>query len=366
MLKVTGIFSAVIALLLSGTASAVELRVLEWEGYISTFKTDFEQYAKSKGKDVTLVFPKRPDGTTRYITSADDIFTDLRNGATDIVTPTNNYYRGENAKLIQLLQPVDAAKLGNLGSVYPRLRDAAFFRNDDGSVYGVPLLGGSYALAYNAGKGVKSPNWADLLTPAAKGKFMVTSDQFEANVYQMALLSGVKPADIYDIDRYSEAQRTQVAAHLKTLVANSAGFWGGMPYPKDMKGLDYVTDYWFGVAAANKEGQNWRIAKSAEKVTVWMDTLAISRAVGKDPAKLDAAYLLLDYMISPDVQARIHKEFGSVAINAQAAKLLPPEMAAGLPGEDFFAEEYFWQPLTPRTRNAFKIMWDNAVKAAGK
>lgn len=357
---------ALICAMFTQTAQAVELRVLEWEGYISTFKSDFEAYAKSKGKDVTLSFMKKPDGTISYISSADDIFKALRSNDVDIVTPTNNYYHGENAKLIQLLLPLETGRLSNYQAVYPNLRQASFFRDDSGQIYGLPLLGGSYALAYNSAR-VKAPSsWRVLLSPEAKGRFMVTNEQFEANVYQMALLVGVKPADIYDYDRYTEAQRAQVGDLLKQLVANSAGFWGGQPYPKEMANLDYVTDYWFGIAAANKEGQAWRIATPQEKATVWMDTIAAARTLSKDPAKLDAAYLLLDYMIGAEAQARIHQEFGSVIINPNALRLLPADKAAALPGEGFFVEAYFWRPLTQRTRNGFKALWDAALKAAGK
>lgn len=349
-------------LVLGNGAQAVELRVLEWEGYISTFQADFEAYAKSKGKDVTLSFPKKADGGVLYIASADDIFQQLRDGTADVVTPTGNYYKGENGKLIKLLHALDLNRLASWPGVYPKLKAATFARDESGKTYGLPLLGGSYALAYNSDKAAAPASWQELLAPAAKGKFLITSDQFEANIYQMALLAGVKPVDVYDYDKYSDAQRAATQDNLKKLVANAADFWGGMPYPKDMKTMNYVTDYWFGVAAANKDGQHWRFASPKEGVTVWLDTLAIAKAAEQNPAKLEAAYVLADFMLSPAVQARIHQEFGSVIITPEARPLLTAEQQAGLPGEDFFDAQYFWQPLNPRTRNAFRGMWDAAVK----
>jgi len=349
-------------LVLGGNAHAVELRVLEWEGYISTFQSDFEAYAKSKGKDITLVFPKNADGSTFYIASADDIFSTLREKGADVVTPTENYYKGENGKLMKLLHGLDLSKLENWKSVYPKLKAATYATDKAGKAYGVPLLGGSYALAYNADRTDAPASWQALMAPTAKGKFLITSDQFEANVYQMALLAGVSPADVYDYDKYTPEQRKATQENLDKLVANAGGFWGGMPYPKDMAEMSYVTDYWFGVAAANKEGQHWKFASPEEKVTVWLDTMAIAKNLEKDPAKLEAAYTLVDFMLSPEIQARIHQEFGSVAITQDAKPLLSAEQQAELPGEDFFDERYFWQPLNPRTRNAFRAMWDKATK----
>jgi len=362
--------SAAGTLVLSATlftsADAVELRVFEWEGYITVYEQAFEAHAKSKGKDIDLVFLKKPDGSPWYIGSADDIFEQTRKGAVDVVTPTHNYYKQERGKLMQLLHPIDTAKLSNYTDVYPGLRNAGYARDEVGKVYGLPLLGGSYALAYNADKVSAPDSWAVLLKPEAKGTFSVTGDQHEANVYQMARLAGVAFADLYDYDKFTPEQRQATADNLKRLVANAANFWGGMPTAEQMASLSYVTDYWFGVAAANKAGQNWKFAEPKEGVTVWLDNVSIAASTAQDPAKLEAAYLLLDYMIGVEAQATIAREFGSVIVNPKAKAKLSAEQAAAQPGEDFFVEERFWQPLSDRSRNGFKKMWEDALAAAGK
>lgn len=357
---------AMVAAAAAPAASAVQLNVLEWEGYISVYEKEFEAWAKAQGKDVDLVFVKKPDGSTFYIGNADDIFETVRKKAADVTTPTHNYFKQERGKLMQILLPLDTSKLTNYGSVYPKLRNASFAKDDAGKTYALPLLGGSYALAYDAAKTQAPDSWTVLLQPAAKGTFTVTNDQVEANVYQMAMLAGVKPADVYDYDKFTPEQRTATQANLNALVANAANFWGGMPSADQLKPLTYATDYWFGVAAANKSGQTWKFANPKEGVTVWLDTVSIGKHVEADPAKLEAAYLLLDYMIGVDAQATIAREFGSVIVNPTAKAKLTPEQASAQPGEDFFAEERFWQPLSDRTRNGFKKMWDDALGAAKK
>ncbi|HEX5755158.1 MAG TPA: extracellular solute-binding protein, partial [Arenimonas sp.] len=174
------------------------------------------------------------------------------------------------------------------------------------------------------------------------------------------------PADVYDYDKFTPAQLTATSDNLKKLVANAANFWGGMPSPEQMKPLTYATDYWFGVAAANGAGQDWKFASPKEGVTVWLDNVSIAKHVEADPAKLEAAYLLIDYMIGVEAQAKIASAFGSVIVNPKAKASLKPAEAAAQPGEDFFVEERFWQPLNDRTRNGFKKMWDDAMAAAGK
>lgn len=348
------------------TAAALELSVLEWEGYISVYEKEFEAWAKSKGKDIDLVFVTHPDGSRFYIGSADDIFEQVRRQTADVVTPTNNYFKQERSKLMQLLLALDTSKFGNFAELYPSLQSARYARDDAGRVYALPLLAGSYALAYNTAKTAAPESWTVLLKPEAKGTFSVTSDQYEANVYQMAMLAGVAPADVYDFDKMTPAQRNATADNLNKLVANAANFWGGMPTPDQMKPLSYVTDYWFGVAAANKARQSWKLAEPKEGVTVWLDNVSISGFVGRDPAKLEAAYLLLDYMIGVDAQATIAREFCSVIVNPMAKAKLTPEQSAAQPGAAFFDEQRFWQPLSDRTRNGYKQMWSAAMSAAGK
>jgi len=354
------------AALASTPAKAVELRVLEWEGYISIYEKEFEAWAKARGKDIDLVFLTNADGSPFYIGTADDIFENVRKKACDVTTPTHNYFKQERGKLMQILLPLDTSKLSNYKDVYPGLRNASYARDDAGKLYALPQLGGSYALAYNAAKTSAPDSWTVLLAPEAKGTFTVTSDQVEANVYQMALLAGVKPADVYDYDKFTPEQRAATAENLKLLVANAANFWGGMPTAEQMKPLTYATDYWFGVAAANAAGQDWKFATPKEGVTVWLDNVSIARHLESDPEKLEAAYLLLDYIIGVDAQATIAREFGSVIVNPTAKAKLTPAQAAAQPGEDFFVEERFWQPLSDRTRNGYKKMWDDALAASGK
>jgi spermidine/putrescine transport system substrate-binding protein len=359
-------FLAVAFTVTAPAAAAVELKVLEWEGYISPDEKAFEAWAKTQGKDIDLVFIKKPDGTPFYIGNADDIFESVRKKTCDVTTPTHNYYKQERGKLMQVLHAIDTSKLANYASVYPGLRSSGFARDAAGGVHGLPLLGGSYALAYNAANTQAPASWTVLLQPAAKGKFTITSDQVEANIYQMAMLAGVKLKDVYDYDKYTPEQRKATADNLTKLVANAANFWGGMPSAAQLKPLAYATDYWFGVAAANAAGQNWKFADPKEGVTVWLDTLAIAKHVEADPAKLEAAYMLVDYMISVDAQARIARDFGSVIVNPKAKAKLTAAQSGAQPGENFFDEERFWQPLNDRTRNGFKKMWDDALAASGK
>ncbi|HYE48521.1 MAG TPA: ABC transporter substrate-binding protein [Azospirillaceae bacterium] len=351
-----------LALGTSAAQAGVQLTVLEWEGYISLHEKEFEAYAKSKGKDIDLEFVRKPDGSILYIGNADDIVQNLAAGKADLVTPTHNYYKQEQGKLLALLAPVDTAKVENYADVYDVLRGLDAFKGTDGKVYGVPLLGGSYALAYNAAKASSPKSWSVLLDPANKGAYQITSDQFEANVYQAALLAGVKADAVFDVEKMSPDQQARTQDILNKLVANAGGFWGGMPDKAAMKELRYVTDYWFGVAAANAAGQKWAIPRTDEPVTVWLDTLAIAKQTASDPEKMEAAHLLIGYLIGMQAQQKTAEAFGSVIVNGKARAM----MGSALPGDEFFDPALFWRPLSAKTRTAYREMWDKALKAAGK
>ncbi len=364
--KLNGIISAIaFAILAIQSSWGTELRVFEWEGYISLYKDDFEKYAKSKGKDIKLTFVKNKKGDP-FITSADDIFEASRGGECDVVTPTHNYYKGSDSRLLKTLAPIDFGKLTHYNDLHESLRKLDYAKDGDGNK-SVPLLGGSYALIYNSEKVSAPDSWSALGAADAAGKTSITNDQYEANIYQLAIMSGVPPAKVYEFDNISEEQSKKIQDMLASWLKNTKSFWGAMPSTDEMKSeLHYATDYWFGTAAANKAGGKWKFAQPKEGVTVWLDTTAITQACANDPAKLEAAYMLIDYSISPEVQARIHQEFGSVIVNAKAKDLLPEELKAGLPGAEFFIAERFWQPLTDRTRNKYKALWDAAMKQAGK
>lgn len=361
MKKIIGVIS--FALLgysnLAWTAS-VTLNVLEWEGYISPYTADFEKYAKNHGVDVNLNIIKP------FITNPDQIYQAVRQKTADVVTPTNNYYKMDGEKLIKTLHAVDFSKLTNYNKILVSLRKSTYDYSE-GAKFSVPLLGGAYGLAYNSDTIKTAPDsWNILWKPEASKKYSVTNDQFEANCYLAMLLAGYPPNSFYNLDNMTIDQ-DKVQNILNGLVKNAHNFWGGMEEAKVMKELNYVTTYGFEVAAANKEGQHWKFATPKEGQTLWLDTLAISKSLEAEPEKLKAAYLLLDFMISEETQLKLLKDYGIVIVNTQTASLVTPEeaKAAFIGDESFFKEDFFWKPLTSRTRGIYKSMWDKAKESAG-
>jgi spermidine/putrescine transport system substrate-binding protein len=341
------LFFLSILLFSSLAPAAVTLNILEWEGYISPYAQEFKTYAKAKGKEVELNILKP------YIANPSQIFEAVRALKADVVTPTHNYFKMADNQLLQVLMPIETAKLENYPKLLSQIRTSDYDLYE-GKKYSIPLLGGTYALAYNTATIPVDPGtWEVLWSPAAKNKFSITSEQFEANIYMVLQTMGYPPNTFYDIDKV-KADQEKIQAKLNALVANAKSFWPGMELNENMKSLDFITDYWFSVAAANKAGQTWKISAPKEGQTQWFDTLALGRHLTKDPAKLEAAYLLLDFMISAETQKKIMSDYGSIIVNGDPRDL------------SFINADLLWRPLPSRTRNTYKAMWDKAVLAAKK
>lgn len=347
---------------IDGLTGATRIVLLEWEGYLSKFARDFESYAQSRGLNVSLVLPRDDGGQPLYLSGPEDISRAMQAGGVDIVTPTHSYYKAAGGALLRNLMPLDLARLKNWPSVLASLRDARFAEGTGGARFGVPLLGGSCALAYNAKASPQAPrSWQAMLDPANKGKIGLTDGQWETNIYVAGLLAGVPLTQLYDPPASFDAA---IQKNLNTLVAQAGYFWGGLGEARAMRALTLTTDYWVGVALANAEGQDWRFADPSEGQTVWLDTIAVTAEAAHDPQKVEAIYLLIDFMLSPEIQRRLLQDLGVSIVNAEAARLLKPDVTKRFHVGDnaFFAEERLWQPLSDATRRRFEGMWQQALK----
>jgi len=349
---------------ISVQAAPVTLRVFEWEGYIAPFAADFEAYAKAQGVDVTLNFVKDEKGNEKFITDADDIYQVVREDGCDVVTPTNNYFKDSGGRLLKVLAPIDIKQIPHFGDLVSNLRTATYADEDD-KKYAVPLLGGGYSLAYNADRVKEAPkSWSILLDPTAHGHTSITNSQYEANIYVAAILTGTNPADIYSWDNIN---KDKIAEVLGRMTENVKAYWDSNPDINLMAtDLDYITDYGFGVAFANQKGQHWRFASPVEPTTVWQDNISLTPTALDSPEKTRAAYLLLNFMISPEIQARIGQMYGVVVPNPKALEKVAVDQRdqVRVATDAFFKPDLIWQPLDKRTRGGFKTLWDTAVDKA--
>ncbi len=352
-MKILKTLATASVLFLCTTVNAVDLNVLEWEGYVSSFEADFASYAKSKGVDVKLNIIKP------FIGGPDDVFKAMRSKKADVATPSNSYYKMNENRIIKTLQPIDFSKLSNYSKILPSLRTANYDELK-GKKYSVPLLGGSYGLASN---NANVKGWADMWLPANKNKFSISTDCFECNIYNTLMVLGYGP-DVFYGKKGTSFDKAKVQQKLNELVANTNTFWGALGDVNQLNSLNLVSSYGFSIAEAKAKGMPWKMVTPVEGQTLWLDTLAIGKSVNGE--KLAAAYLLIDFMISEANQKKMLELFGTVIVNGETAKLLDAQYAKDhyVGDESYFKADYLWRPLSSRTRGSYKAMWDKAVAAA--
>ena len=249
------------------------------------WEEEFKAYAKEKGMAVGLaLYPE-------YLSSPEQVFTLVRGKRCDIITPTHNYFSQRHNQLFRSLLPIDFSKIPNYADVFPTLKNLKY-KDYQGKSYAVPLLGGSYGLAYNADK-VEAPTSFDVLfDPANKCKITITKAQFAANLYLAILKSGYDKEAIYNMDKSISPngfKNPEIQKNLESLynnVCEKKRFWTGeADFTKTE--LLYGTTYWFGVATANKKKLNWKIAQNVRS-TVWLDTISFVPTSNESPKQTNS------------------------------------------------------------------------------
>ncbi len=334
-------------------AETTKLTICEWKGYIMPWANEFESYAKANGLDVELVlYPE-------YLSSPEQIFNLVRGRQCDVITPTHNYFSQRNNQLFRSLMPLDYSKIPNYADVFPTLKNLNY-KKFQGNNFAVPLLGGSYALAYNADKVPEPTSFDVLFEPKNKCKITLTKSQFATNFYLAILKAGYDADRIYNMDEMISSRSLNdkgIEANLERLYKNVCAqdrFWlGEADFTKPE--LLYGTTYSFGVAAAQKQGVNWKIAHNVRS-TVWLDTISFVPTLQNSPKKLAAAYLLANFMLSEAIQEKIHQAYGVVVVNKKAEQELKDL-------SEYYDESWLWQPLTIRTQGLYQILHQNNLEA---
>ncbi len=337
-------------------AEATKLTICEWEGYIMPWEKEFKAYAKERGLEVDLeLYPE-------YLSNPERVYFLSRGKKCDVMTPTHNYFAQKNDQLFKTLIPIDYSRIPNYADVFPALKKLKY-KEYKGNNYAVPLLGGSYGLAYNADKVEKPTSMDVLFDPANRCKTTLTKDQYAANLYMAIIKAGYDAGAVYDVQELAKISNIggikdpKIQKNLNALYANVCThdrFWEGMA-DFSKPDLLYGTTYWFGVAEAQKNGLNWKIAHGVP-TTVWLDTISFVASIKDSPKKLKAAYMLADFMISVPIQEKIHQSYGSVVVNQKAKQVM-----SDLSG--FYIEKWLWKPLAKTTHDRYRRMHKIAFRS---
>lgn len=273
-----------------------ELFLFIWSEYIpDSVLADFEQQT---GIKVT---------TTTY-DSSEVMYSKLKltgGKGYDIVVPSADYVMRMGGD--GLLLKIDHKRLANLSSIDPKFLDRPF---DPGNAWSVPYMWGSTALAVNSEKVDPKTvqSWADLWRPEFKGRLLMPNDM------RGVLGIGLKLLD-HSLNSRDEAQVKAAYEKLKPLMDSVKVFDSDSPKQAILAGEVDLGVMWNGEAkVAHEENPKIVYVYPKEGYSMWMDNLSIP----KGAKNLDSAYAFIDFIMTPEVSARICAEMGYATPNKAA------------------------------------------------
>lgn len=339
------------------SAESLELRLLDWEGYAPADQvTKFKALVKEKfGVDLTV--------TVTHVSAAEEFYKALKARTTDLIAPSHNLPKDPRYKLIKgkLTLPIDLNNIPNYSKIIPALQKADYC-TEKGEVYAIPMVYGPYGLAYNTTLVESAPtSWNDLWDPKYAGKYTISQDYSEANIFITALAMGVDRSKIGD---YSAISSPEFIAKLKALLANAKSQWVGVDSADDLQGLPLATAWGFSFPELKKRGENWKMANPQEGTTGWVDGWMISHSLRNKPKLKQIAEEWLNFVLSDDFQVEaVVGGLGSAPVNLSIKGRLTPEevKAYHVDDPDYFQNSLIpWPVLDNRSRTGFKLLTKKA------
>lgn len=260
----------------------------------------------------------------------------LQSGATgyDLVNPSQ--YAVQQLAGLDLIQELDHSMLPSLGNVPEEFQQSEY---DPGNKWSVPILYGTTALAYNSKYiGEELDSWEALADPEYKGKIMML-DNMLASYIPALQVNG------YDANSLVEEEvevATQWLLDQKPLLQ---GYNSTNNAQLLAQGQVWVELAWNSqIAPLMEEYPELRYVLPKEGFSFWTDNLSIT----KSAANVANAYKFIEYLLQPEVAAKMCELSGIAVPNTPALEMLPPEIANNAamfpPAEDMARADVILDP----------------------
>ena len=250
--------------------------------------------------------------------SNEEMLAKLQAGSTgwDLFVPTN--YTISTYKKLDLIEPLDMKMLPN----YDQSAQEARFLGPgtiDGVVYAVPKDWGTTGFAINTKKVTQNPTswkefWALTQGPLS-GRVMVHD-------YQLTTIGNALKNFGYSFNSNDEKQLAEAE---KLLLACKPHLFGiNSDYQPSMRNGDaWMCVCWTGDATQmNRDIPEIKYVLGKEGGEIWVDHYAVP----KGAPNREAAYALMDYLLTPDINAKEVVAHGYPSTDARCNKLVPQAM----------------------------------------
>ncbi|MCX7303764.1 MAG: spermidine/putrescine ABC transporter substrate-binding protein [Hyphomicrobiales bacterium] len=295
---------------LASAASAADLVISNWDGYMAPDAMDAFKAATGNGGEVV-----------KHATNEEIMGKLVASGGKgyDVVFVSSPF--AEVLHNLGLTEAIDASKVPNLANLYP---EAAALAYDPGNTFSVPYTWGTTGLCYRSDLVKAEPaSWNDLLKPAddIKGKTtMLATDRW--------LLAAGQLADGFSVNEVDPAKMEQVKNTLieakKTLLAYDDTTF----YAKLVSGeavMVQAWDGWCNYGITDNKDIKYVIPK--EGSDLWVDTMVVMKA----SENKDAAFQFINFMLDAKNHGWAAQNILYKVPNKAAMDSLPAELSATYP-----------------------------------
>lgn len=298
----TKVFICTTLLLSSVAAHATEvLNVYNWSDYMPD--DVIQQFEKETG--IVINYSTYDSNETMYAKLKAD-----PNAGYDIVVPSTYFI--DRMRQQNMLLKLDKTQLTNFKNLNPDLLNKSYDPNNN---YSIPYLWGTSAIVINDKYFSKNSitSWADFWNKNLKDQLLLLDDTRE--VFSMALITLGYPAN--DVN---PVHIKQAYEKLKLLLPNVKLFNDeavqNIYIDEDVTiGMGWTGDIYM----ANQENPHIQYIYPKEGFVISMDNLAIP----KGAQHIQNAYKFINFLLRPDIAAKISTEVGYASPNEAALKLLP-------------------------------------------
>lgn len=229
----------------------------------------------------------------------------------DVVVPSD--YMVQILIKQNLLHKIDKSKIPNLKNIDKKFLNLEF---DPENNFSIPFFWGTTGFAYRKDKLGEIPNsWKVLFDEKYNGKILMLDDMRECFAVALKLLGH----SINETDTTVLLKAKELLMKQKKLVKqyNSSGFDQAI-----LSGDVWIAHGWSGqLVRASENDTNIVYVLPKEGGTLWIDNLAIPRTA----ENIENAHIFINFLLKPEIGARVSEFSGYATTNDSAKKLISPK-----------------------------------------
>lgn len=282
----------------------------------------------------------------------------------DVVVPSNHFL-GKQIKA-GAFQKLDKSKLTNYSNLDPVLLKR-LEKNDPGNQYAVPYLWGTNGIGYNVEKvkaalGVdKIDSWAVLFEPEnikkLSGCGVAFLDSGDEMLPAMLNYMGLSP-NSEDPEDYKKAEAKLLAIRPYVTYFNSSKYISDLANGEICVAAGFSGDVFQAKARAAEANKGIDIAYVIPKEggNLWFDMLAIPR----DATNVKEAHAFINYLLKPEVIAKVSDSVGYANANPKAGELMDQAVRtdeAVYPSQAVVDKLYVNSELPPKIQRLMTRSW---------